>query len=229
MLNTVNPLNAQAWLDSKGAGLAQTKLLAEGKWYKAGEWIDEVARRFRIKPEWILTVLQKEQSLAREKSVMPAAFTLVRVKDIPADYVPPTDKNGVTVRYVRSKDGPYRVTGSWRLIAATGAGIPDPKVTPPWDVAVYLGLGNQIYQTAKLTSKWLDQFERAVVEGKPADRTVTLYPTAAEIALANKEGRKPRGENVVAADGPTFVALQYTPSEDAAILAMNSFKSLGFV
>jgi hypothetical protein len=159
---------------------------------------------------------------------MPAAFTLKRVNDIPVDYKVPSDKNGVTVRYVRSKDGPYQVTGSWRLIAATGAGIPDPKVTPPWDVAVYLGLGNQIFQTAKLTSKFLDQFEKSVTEGKPGDRTVELYPTPAEISLAQKEGRKPKGERVVTADGPTFVALQYTPSEEAAISAMNVYKSLGF-
>lgn len=208
-------LNVQKFLEAAGSGLARVRFNAEGQGWTAASWIEHNAARFRIRPEWLLDLLQKEQGLVLEPRTLLPDFSVTAAPAPPPDYkTPPRDVPAT--RYVRTRGGWFRVYGVWRMIAATGAGIPDPGVEPPWSVGEYLGFAAQVYQAARLTAKYIDSYNRAVMEQDADKRAVTLYPTTDEIAKAKAEGRAPRGEVVLAKDVVTFARLNWTPSLEAA-------------
>lgn len=218
-------LNVQKFLDGVGSGLARVRFTAEGSPWTAAAWIEHNAARFRIRPEWLLDLLQKEQRLVLESRTLLPNFSVQAAPPPPPDYKTPSPDVPAT-RYVRTHGGWFRVYGVWRMIAATGAGIPDPGAEPPWDVGEYLGFASQVYQAGRLTARYIDSYNRAVMFQDADGRMVTLYPTAEEISKAKAEGRAPLGEKVLAKDVVTFARLQWTPSLEAAALMADVHSSL---
>jgi hypothetical protein len=208
------PFDVQSFLESPRiqSGLARAVFNREGRRWTAGQWIQEQAARHRINPKWLLVVLQGEQSLVKERRPLSPDFKIEKSGPPPAGFkAPPVDAPGV--RYVRTKGGWYRVTGTWRMMAATGYGIPDPNTEPPWDTGDKLGFPAQVAGTASMAARDIRAFYDAQESGQPVP--LTLYPTAAEKAAAAAEGRKPKGETIVAGDPLTYLVIRYTPSLDA--------------
>lgn len=200
--------DTQRYLERRGSGLAAVAFRAyDGVQHTAASWIDKMAAAFNpVTPQWLLTILQAEQSLRDDKLTYPAGYRITRPS---VGIFGGVSKPPAGARVVRSKTGDLYVEGEWKMVAATGAGIPDPGTRAPWAVEDYLGFDRQIYQAARLSAKFLQDF----ASGK---RDVTLYPTRAEVEQAAREGRKPQGEIVMAADGETYLMLQYTPTESVA-------------
>ena len=221
-------LNVQAHLTNLNSGLASVKLQAEGKWWTAAQWIENTASRFRIKPEWILTVLQKEQSLVKDKTVYPADYKIERWDGGPPAGWKYPDPKVMAYRFVRTTGGWYRIYGVWKMCAAAGAGIPDPSVTPPWDTKDFLGFDKQVYTIGRLAARDLDKYERSFAENRPELRSVQLYPTADQIAAAKAAGKSPVGETVVVEGKSDFVALTWTPYPEGLAGSKAAYKSLGF-
>jgi len=209
------PMNVQDFLDKKGSGLAKvewrTGLLGMKK-MSAARWIEDIAVRYRLRPEFILTLLQAEQSLVTDAVVRPPMADIIVLPDktetspsVPAGYIARRnggywdDRNKNRPGWIRKvSDGNWwlAVKGDWKMIAAVGAGIPDPGVFPAWDVRKYLGFDKQIEAIGKLTEKYYTQFNEAVRRGDLAGRSVTLYDK----------------RTVVAGDPETFTLLSWTPA-----------------
>jgi hypothetical protein len=192
-VGAIPPMNVQVFLDSRGSGLAKTTY--GGFWgigkQTAAQIISNAAQKYSIKPEFILVTLQAEQGLVNDKTTYPADFSILKMSNmeevkpaVPAGYDRVVSNNP-------KKSGGNRwvaVKGSWKMVAATGAGIPDVKAMPAWDVIPFLGFPNQVEQTAKLARKYLDRWASG-------DKLVTLYG----------------GETIVAGDPETYAILMYTP------------------
>jgi len=196
-------MNVQGFLEKKGSGLAKVSWrsgpLGLTKMTAAGLILD-VGNRYRTRPEFICTILQSEQDLISDPAVRDPLFDVISLKE-QGDVAPAPPSPGYMVRRnggAKTADGNrwFAVKGDWKMLAATGAGIPDPGVFPPWDVRKYIGFTNQIESVGKLVEKYYTQFNEAVRRGNVAGRTVTLYG----------------GRKVVAGDPETFVLLSWTPS-----------------
>ena len=193
----------QDLLVKMGSGLAAASFYNGGRAWTAGAWIQHAADTFRIQPAYILTTLQAEQGLMRDKTPRPAAYRIEDLpyygQDYPAAELIPAGAARI-VRNIKRPDGrPWWLAcyGDKKMIAACGTGIPDPKAVPPWDVRPFLGFDNQVLQCARLLSKYLDEYGKG-------SREIQLYPNSAF----------PQGETVVANDAETFALLRYTPAEN---------------
>lgn len=207
-------LNVQNWLETRGSGLARVRFRAfDGTDQTAASWIEKQAAAFNIKPEWILLVLQSEQSLVRDPKTYSAEYTVKDAKPSLLSRLIGRPSEAVAApgcRLVKSKGGPVEACGEWKMMAAAGAGIPDPGVTPPWDVKNYLGFDRQVYHVGRMAARDLSDFATG-------NREVQLYPSDEEKAAAAREGRTPRGEVVLAADPETLVLLKWTPHPDVLV------------
>jgi hypothetical protein len=213
----VAPFGTQAYLAARGSGLAKLKIQTPLGFMLVSEWIDQCAAQFQVGPRYMLMQLEAEQGLIRDKTTYAAGFSIMNLSNqppmgepdkkwaSPSNWKPPLPPGSPVDSRVVRNGGPKYVadgnwffvfSGSWKMGACLGAGIPDPKAFPAWDVRKYLGLANQIFNSAKLTRKYLDQFAQAKLSGRIDDITVDTY----------------EGQKVVAADGPTFALLQYNPS-----------------
>jgi hypothetical protein len=199
------PMNIQAYLESKGSGLAKVNWKDPGifgKRWTAAEWIDTQAKAYRIRPQFLLTVLQGEQGLVNDGTVRDVAFqskTLPGAKEGPPPAPPGPEWT------VRRNGGPKFVDdgtwwlatkGDWKMMAATGAGIPDPGIFPPFDLRKYLGFPNQVKWAAYYLDKFMREWHEANASGNLAARTLTLYG----------------GQKVISGDAETHALLRYTPS-----------------
>jgi hypothetical protein len=220
-LVSVRPsMNVQLFLEQKKSGLAKVSWrYGTLNIYKttAAEWIQKIAERYRIRPEFILTVLQSEQGLVSDPQVREVKVDIIALPDkteavptVPIGYSARRnggywdDRNKNMANWTkRVSDGNWwlAVKGDWKMIAATGAGIPDPNRWPPWDVRKYFGLGNQIESVGKLVEKYYTEYNEAVRKGDLAARTIKLYD----------------GRLVVAGDPETYTVLKWTPSAEVLV------------
>ena len=207
----------QSYLVSVGSGLAKLKIQTPLGFMPISAWIDQVCAQFQISPKYMLMQLQAEQSLIRDPQTYPGGYRITSLpnqppvgepdkkRESPSNWKPPLPAGSPADARVVRNGGPKYVAdgnwyfvyqGSWKMGAALGAGIPDPKYFPGWDVRKYLGLENQIYHSGRLTRSYLDAFARAKLTGDVDAITVKTY----------------EGQTVVAGDAPTFAMLSYNPS-----------------
>ena len=92
-------------------------------------------------------------------------------------------------RIFQDRIGWLAVTGDWKMCAACGCGIPDVHTKAPWDASRFVGFDQQVANCGRLARRDLDNFTAGT-------KTVQIYG----------------GEIVECADGPTYLALNYTPS-----------------
>jgi len=194
IVNMIEKFDTAGYLHSIGSGLADVTFKHDGMNFTAGSFIDFVATAFRIRQQYILTVLQAEQGLVKDKITYSPAYSVSRlayngiekpdlgagVKAVRNTFILP---NGV------KEKGWLKVTGEWKMVACVGMGIPDPGITPPWDCTPFIGFDNQLWYLGKKTNQWIADW----YSGK---RQVTLYG----------------GENIVTNTPDDYVLLQWTPS-----------------
>ena len=191
-------IDVQAFLTNRRSGLAGVTIggfLGIGS-IKASDAIANAAKKYYIKPEFILTTLEAEQNLITDTAVRPAAFKIYSLPATNGDVLPPATHGGKVYRHT-GKDGTRFIeyVGDLKMGKATGAGIPDPGTRVSWDLRNYFGFENQIDQTAKLARKFMEDYYGG-------NKLVTLYPAG--------PGLKP--ETIKAGDPETYVLLMYTPS-----------------
>jgi hypothetical protein len=192
-------MDVQAFLMARGSGMAKMSW-KEGlfKTWTAAEWIRYVAERYSIRPQFILTVLQAEQSLVGDSKTYAATFQIVPLKDktltappVEAGWIPRRnggywdDKNrGVAGWIPRTTDGNWwvAVKGDFKAWAATGAGIIGPNDWPTWDVRNYIGFPKQVEQVGILNRKYGLQYDAAISTGRVIDRTIILQDKTKVIA-----------------------------------------------
>lgn len=197
-----------------------------GAWVYASEWIRDCGAQFQVKAQFLLLLLEAEHGMISDKNAYPAEFKMVSLPNKPPAGVPvnrtevPAGVNdkppvppglGPYARVVRnggtlrSGDGTQAtadgnwyvaVSGPWKMVAALGAGIPDERHFPLWDVRRYLGFPEQIRRAAKLTRTFLDRYADAATRNNLEAIRITTY----------------EGPVVVPEDAASFVLLSYTPS-----------------
>jgi len=213
-------MKVQDFLVAKRSGLASVKWSAGlFSGWTAATWIDSIAQKYRIRPQYILTVLQAEQSLVTDRAVR---NPLVEVKALPDRTLTPPQapgpdwkvrrnggywdsKNAGNANYSKkTPDENWWIAwrGDWKMVAATGAGILGPDDWPSWDMRKYLGFANQIEAVGALTAKYMVKYADAVAMGNVAARTIVLQD----------------GSRVVAGDPEAFVLLNWT--NNAEVLAV---------
>ena len=201
------PMNVQEYLTRRGSGLAKVTIggvLGFGV-KTAASIIESKARQYLVRPEYILVVLQAEQSLVTDPTVRSADFTVYSLKET-GDVMPAARHAGRVYKNTGTDGNRFvEVTGDMRMFKATGAGIPDPNLRPPWDIRPYLGFANQVDATARFARRDFEKWHNGT-------KLVTLYG----------------GETVIAGDPETFALLTYTPSPDVLVNRPKIFKMLGF-
>ena len=218
----IGPGHVQGLLERIGSGLAATMLkldpyicekldAAPGMSHNAAMIITRASLRYRVATSVMLVDLQREQGLLRNPLVRSAAYQLEIVTPKPGEKL--TDPGP---RSWLSKGRLVRlVAGDETMAKACGAGIPDPALNCPWSLEQYLGFDRQIYQSARLTRSYLDQWaagQREIIldsnQKIPPDLMAARLVT--ECTADQAAGTAPV-RRIVCADPFTFRNLRYTP------------------
>ncbi len=237
---TNGPANIQKWLVAHAPLLAAVKInptptllrlagaleTIEGQRvvYSPGMWITRCAANYQVSPWPGLLRLQIEQDLLSPDQPL-EGFTVTRMPEgfqVPPEYRPP--RGPIGERYLmdthEGRPGIVRINGDRRLACACGFGIPDPGRRAPWSLTAYgdakipiFGPEAQLWAFFWYLRRQVTKFEVGLPPENKPQRVRMLYPSDAERALAIREGREPRCEEVECGDFACYWGAGYTPYE----------------